>query len=55
MKNTTESIRIVKDKKTQEILGYVLPGESVLLSGEFIEQKMKRALPSSNPENTVEI
>lgn len=51
MKNTTEQTQIIKDKKTNEVIGYILPGESCVLSAEFIERK--RSLPVETPENVV--
>lgn len=51
MKNTTEQIQIVKDYKTSEVIGYILPGESCVLSAEYVERK--RCLPTETPENVV--
>lgn len=53
MKNTTEQIQIVKCKKTSEIIGYVLQGESVASSREYIEEKTKNEVPDETPENVV--
>jgi hypothetical protein len=51
MKNTPFT-QIVKDKKTNEILGYILPGETCLMSPEYTEKKLK-GLPDETPENVV--
>jgi len=53
MKNTIEQIQIVKDKQTSEIIGYVLPGESVTSSREYVEEKTKNEVPDETPENVV--
>jgi len=53
MKNTIGQTQIVKCKKTSEIIGYVLPGESVTSSREYIEEKTKNEVPDETPENVI--
>jgi len=54
MKNTTESIQIVKTKSGPdgEILGYILPSESWAVSGEDVENQ-GHFIPKETPENVV--
>jgi hypothetical protein len=49
MKNTTEQILIIKDQKSKELIGYMMPGETTVLSPEYLERK--RCLPAETPEN----
>jgi hypothetical protein len=39
MKNTTLQIQIIKDKDTNELIGYMLPGETCVLSAKFLRSK----------------
>ena len=53
MKNNIGQTQIVKDRQTKEVIGYVLPGESVTSSREYIEEKTKNEAPDETPENVI--